>query len=173
MKDPVPACRRIFTVITSATVLSLSLWVSPTLAQDPFRATNERKIGDKQTAFQAIFKGNYTDAERYATSGSEWANDPLAYAMKASLTYTNKDLNSFNSYGQKTLAAAVDGKDPLRGFIRCCGSFLTRCCCSDSWRYCKGTPQALAELRQVYEYMDRAGNFLYRSRLNLLRVTWI
>jgi len=33
-----------------------------------------------------------------ATKESSEPNDPLAYAMKASLAYINKDLNSFNSY---------------------------------------------------------------------------
>jgi len=51
-------------------------------------------------------------------------NDPLAYAMKASL-HTNKDLNSFNSYGQKTLAAARRlMARPPRGVYAAVGHFL-------------------------------------------------
>jgi tetratricopeptide (TPR) repeat protein len=176
MKAPVPVSRQIFAAITSATVLTLSLWVSPTLAQDPFRATNERKIGDKtEAAFQAIFKqGNYTDAERYLQQvESSEPNDPLAYAMKASLAYTNKDLNSFNSYGQKTLAAArqLMTRDPLRGNLYAAvGHFLQGAAVLTRDGTVKGTPQALAELRQVYEYMDRAEAISFRDpELNLLR----
>ncbi len=176
MKAPVPASRRILTAITSATVLTLSLWVSPTLAQDPFRATNERKIDDKtEAAFQAIFKeGNYTDAERYLQQAeSSEPNDPLAYAMKASLAYTNKDFNSFNSYGQKTLTAArqLMAKDRLRGNLYAAvGHFLQGAAVITRDGTVKGTPQALAELRQVYQYMDRAEAISSTDpELNLLR----
>jgi len=99
MKDPVPACRRIFT-LTSATVLTLSL---AQLAQDPFRATNEQGIGDSR--FPSHLQRETTCRALSATSGIEVSQRSVAYAMKAS-AYTNKDLNSFNSYGQKTLAAA-------------------------------------------------------------------
>jgi len=43
------------------------------------------------------------------------------------------------------------------------GHFLQGAAVLTRW-YCKGTPQALAELRQVYEYMDGAEAILYRSR---------
>jgi len=101
--------------------------------------------------------------------------------MKASLAYTNKDLNSFNSYGQKTLAAAaVDGKRPLRGNLYAAvGHFLQGAVMTRD-RTVKGTPQALAELRQVYEYMDRAEaisstdqNSIYRGYMDLMRSIYL
>jgi tetratricopeptide (TPR) repeat protein len=176
MKERFPASKRIFGAITSATVLTLSLWVSPTLAQDPFRATNQRKIGDKtEAAFQAIFKeGNYTDAERYLQQAEpSELNDPLAYAMKASLAYTNKDLKLFNFYGQKTIATArqLMTKDPLRGNLYAAvGHFLQGAAVLTRDGTVKGTPQALAELRQVYKFMDKAEAISSTDpELNLLR----
>ena len=176
MKERFPDPRRMFGAITSATVLTLSLWVSPTLAQDPFRATNQRQIGDKtEAAFQAIFKdGNYTAAERYLQQAeSSEQNEPLAYAMKASLAYTNKDLNSLNSYGQKTIATArqLMKKDPLRGNLYAAvGHFLQGAAVLVRDGTVRGTPQALSELRQVYEYMDKAEAISSTDpELNLLR----
>ena len=176
MKDRFPAFRRIFGAITSATVVTLSLWVSPTLAKDPFRATNEHPIGDKtEAAFQAIFKdGNYTAAERYLQQAeASEPNEPLAYAMKASLAYTNKDFDSLSSYGKKTLETAQQliTKDPLRGNLYVAvGHFLQGAAVLARDGTVKGTPQALSSLRQVYEYMDKAeANSSNDPEVNLLR----
>ena len=176
MKERFTASRRMFSAINVAIVLAISLWVSPTLAQDPFRATNQRKIGDKTAAaFRAIFKeGNYTDAERYLQQAeSSEPNEPLNYAMKASLAYTNKDFNSFNVYGQKTLATAekLITTDPLRGNLYAAvGHFFQGAAILNRDGTVKGTPQALSELRQVYEYMDKAEKMSSTDpELNLLR----
>lgn len=176
MKERFTASGRMFRAISSAIVLTLSLWVNPTLAQDPFRATNQRKIGDKTAAaFQAIFKeGNYTNAERYLQQAeSSEPNEPLNYAMKASLAYINKDLNSSNAYGQKTLATAEQlmTTDPLRGNLYAAvGHFLQGAAVLTRDGTVKGMPQALSELRQVYKYMDKAEAISSTDpELNLLR----
>lgn len=162
MKERFPTSKRMFGAITSATLLTLSLWVSPTLAQDPFRTTKQHQIGDKtEAAFKAIFKdGNYTTAQRYLQQAeSSEPNEPLAYAMRASLAYTNKDLNSLNSYAQKTLQTGQQliTKDPLRGNIYAgVGHFLQGAAVLARDGTVRGTPQALSELRQVYEYLDKA-----------------
>ena len=174
MKASFPA-RQIRRAIVSATIVTLS-WINPTLAQDPFRVNNQKNIGDKtEAAFQAIFKdGNYTAAERYLQQAeSSEPNEPLAYAMKASLAYTRKDLTSLSSYGQKTIATArqLIRKDPLRGNLYAAvGHFLQGAAVLVRDGSDRGNPQALSELRQVYEYMDKAEAISSSDpELNLLR----
>jgi len=162
MKDRFSAAKRIFGVSTSTIVLSLSLWVSPTLAKDPFRTTNQHQIGDKtEAAFKAVFQeGNYTAAANYIQQAkSSEPNEPLVYAMAASLAYTKKDINSLSSYSKKTVDVAQQlvATDPLRGNIYLAvGHFLQGGAALVSEGTLKGTPQALTELRQVYDYLDKA-----------------
>ncbi len=162
MKDRLPASRCMFGLINTTILLISSLWVSPTLAKDPFRTTNQHQIGDKtEAAFKAIFKdGNYTAAESYIQQAkSSEPNEPLAYAMAASLAYTKKDLNSLSSYSKKTLEAAQQlvATDPLRGNIYLAvGHLLQGGAAVASEGTVKGTPQALTELQQVYDYLNKA-----------------
>ncbi len=154
---------RVFSTITAATTLTFSFWVSPTLAADPFRRANQHQIGDKtEAAFKAMFEeGNYQAAERYLQQAqSTEPNEPLAYAMRASLAYTlNQDFKSLESYGKKTLETAekMISTDPLRGNLYAAvGHFLQGAAVVSREGTVKGTPQALAELRQVYQYLDKA-----------------
>lgn len=158
-----PACKRIFSAIATATVLTSSLWVSPTLAADPFRGNNQRQIGDKtEAAFKAMFEeGNYQAAERYLQQAQlTEPNEPLTYAMRASLAYTlDEDSKSLESYGRKTLQTAEQliKKDPLRGNLYAAvGHFLQGAAVINREGTVQGTPQALSELRQVYRYLDKA-----------------
>ena len=162
--------------LTSATVLTLQLWVSPTLAKDPFRATNQHQIGDKtEAAFNTLFKdGNYTATDAYLQQAeASDPNEPLVYAMKASLAYARKDLDSFNSYGQKTLDTAqqLTNTDPLRGNLyTAVGHFLQGAAILSRDGTLKGTPQALSELQQVYQYLDKAEAISSTDpELNLIR----
>jgi len=162
MKDR-PAYKRLFSAITTATALTFSLWVSPTLAADPFREANEHQIGEKtEAAFKAIFEdGNYQAAKRYLQQAeSTEPNEPLAYAMRASLAYSlNQDFNSLESYGKKTLETAdrLINTDPLRGNLYAAvGHFLQGAAIVSREGTVKGTPQALSQLRQVYQYLDKA-----------------
>ena len=177
MKRQVSTAKKIFGAITSVTVLTLSFWANPTLAQDPFRTTNPRPIGEKtEAAFKAIFEqGDYLAAERYLQQAqSSEPQEPLAYAMQASLAYTLKeDFNSLESYGRKTLEVAKQlmAKDPLRGNLYAAvGHFLQGAAVISREGTVKGMTQALAELRQVYEYMDKAEAVSPSDpELNLLR----
>lgn len=155
--------KQLFAAIASATGLALSLWVSPTLAQDPFRATHQHSIGEKtEAAFRAIFEqGNYTMAERYLQEAQRTEpKEPLAYAMKASLAYAdNQDFNTLEYYGKKTLETAEQliNTDPLRGNLYAAvGHFLQGAAVVSREGTIKGTPTALSELREVYSYLDRA-----------------
>ena len=176
MKDRFPTPIQMFSAIISTSVVTLSLWVSPTLAKDPFRDTNQHEIGDKtEAAFKAIFKdGNYSAADGYLQQAeSSEPNEPLAYAMKASLAYTKKDLKSLSSYGQKTLLTAQQliTTDPLRGNLYAAvGHFLRGAAVLARDGTLRGTPQALSELRQVYQYMDKAEKISSTDpEVNLLR----
>lgn len=177
MKPRVAAVRQMFGAMASATALTLSLWASPTLAQDPFRAANQRPIGEKtEAAFKAIFEqGDYMAADRYLKQAElSDSKEPLAYAMKASLAFSlNQDFNSMDAYGRKTLETAQQlmAKDPLRGNLYAAvGHFLQGAAAVSRDGTVKGTPQALSELRQVYAYMDRAEAISPTDpELNLLR----
>lgn len=163
MKYRFSAAKQKFAAIVSTSVLALNLWVSPTLANDPFRATNQHPIGEKtEAAFRAIFEqGDYKTAEQYLQQAeSSEANDPLAYALRASLAYTlNQDFNSLESYGKKTLETATQltATDPLRGHLySAVGHFLQGAAAVSRDGAVKGAPQALSKLRSVYEYLDKA-----------------
>jgi tetratricopeptide (TPR) repeat protein len=163
MKRRVSASRRLFGAIASATALTLSILVSPTLAQDPFRAANQHPIGEKtEAAFKAIFEqGDYLSAERFLQQAEfSEQKEPLAYALKASLAYlVNEDFKALDSYGKKTLETAQQLiiTDPLRGNLYAAvGHFLQGAAVMSREGTVRGTPQALSELRQVYEYMDKA-----------------
>lgn len=176
MKDRFLTPIQMFGAIVGTSVVTLSLWVSPTLAKDPFRDTNQHEIGDKtEAAFKAIFKdGNYSAADGYLQQAeSSEPNEPLAYAMKASLAYTKKDLKLLSSYGQKTLLTAQQliTTDPLRGNLYAAvGHFLQGAAALARDGTVRGTPQALSELRQVYQYLDKAEEISSTDpELNLVR----
>jgi len=177
MKDRFPKSRQMFGVIAAlSTVLTLSLWESPTLAKDPFRATNQHSIGAKtEAAFNAVFKdGNYITAQNYLKQAElSEPNEPLVYAIEASLGYTNKDTNAFSSYGQKTLESAqrLAATDLLRGNIyMAVGHFLQGASIFATNGPLNGATQALTELQQVYKYLDKAEAISATDpELNLIR----
>lgn len=150
-------------IALSTTALTLSLLSRPTVAADPFRTTNPHSIGDRtEAAFKAIFQdGNYKAAQSYLKQAqTSEPNEPLAYAMQASLAYTlDKDLNSFDVYGNKTLETAkqLTNTDPLRGNLYAAvGYFLQGASVLARDGTVKGTPEALSKLRLVYEHLDKA-----------------
>ncbi|MCL6432712.1 MAG: tetratricopeptide repeat protein [Leptolyngbyaceae cyanobacterium HOT.MB2.61] len=156
--------------VTSATVISLSLWVYPSLAKDPFRTGDARAIGDRtEAAFKAFFEqGNYPAAARYLQQADP--NEPMTPAMKASLVYIDwqgeKDpdkkaalLEEFHTYaGQtRTAAQALLGKDPLRGNLYLAvGHFLEAGYIVLKEGTVKGTPRGLSEVQQAFKYLDAA-----------------
>ncbi|PSB28077.1 Sll0314/Alr1548 family TPR repeat-containing protein [Stenomitos frigidus] len=170
--------------LTSAALVSLSLWASPVLAKDPFRTTNAKPIGDRtEAAFKALFQqGDYITAAKYAQQAE--ASDPLTQALRASLTYIAWDgeredtkkaalLDQFNTYADQTrqTAAALVAKDPLRGNLyQAVGHFLEGAYIFSKDGTVKGTPQALGEIQQAFKYMDAAEKVDPSDpELNLLR----
>ncbi|MEH2178877.1 Sll0314/Alr1548 family TPR repeat-containing protein [Nostoc sp.] len=145
-----------------AAVIAFNVWVNPSLAGDPFRNREPHQIGDQtEAAFKAIFQqGNYPAADRYLEQAlSKEPNEPLAYAMKASLAYGNKDWAKLDTYSQKTLETGqkLITSDPLRGNLyTAVGHFLEGAVVITRKGTVNGVPQALSQLRQVYEYLDKA-----------------
>ncbi|MEH1992450.1 Sll0314/Alr1548 family TPR repeat-containing protein [Nostoc sp.] len=145
-----------------AVAIALNVWVNPSLAGDPFRDREPHQIGDQtEAAFKAIFQqGNYPAADRYLEQAlSKEPNEPLAYAMKASLAYGNKDWAKLDTYSQKTLETGqkLIPTDPLRGNLyTAVGHFLEGAVVITRQGTVNGVPQALVRLRQVYEYLDKA-----------------
>ncbi|UKO96008.1 Sll0314/Alr1548 family TPR repeat-containing protein [Nostoc sp. UHCC 0870] len=147
---------------TFGVAIALNLWVSPTFAGDPFRTSEPRKIGDNtEAAFKAVFyKGDYPAAERYLKQAvSSESNEPLAYAMKASLAYMKGDLAGLDNFSQKTLETGqkLIATDELRGNIySAVGHFLSGAVILTREGTIKGAPKALTRLRQVYQHLDKA-----------------
>ncbi|MDF5706365.1 MAG: Sll0314/Alr1548 family TPR repeat-containing protein [Nostoc sp. S4] len=144
------------------TAIALNLLINPSLAGDPFRTKEPHQIGDRtQAAFEAIFQqGNYPAAERYLTQAlAKEPNEPLAYAMKASLAYGNKDWAKLDTYSQKTLESAqkLISTDPLRGNLySAVGHFFEGSLILIRQGTANGVPEAFSRLRQVYQYLDKA-----------------
>lgn len=147
--------------VSFTAAIAFNLSINPAFAGDPFRTSNPHEIGDKtEAAFKAVFqKGNYPEAERYLQQAlSNEPNEPLAYAMRASLAYTNKDLTTLDTYSKKTLETGqkLIASDPLRGNLyTAVGNFLEGAVIITR-EGTGGAPQALSRLRQVYQYLDKA-----------------
>ncbi|BCL34156.1 Sll0314/Alr1548 family TPR repeat-containing protein [Nostoc sp. MS1] len=156
--------------------IALTLAINPSWAGDPFRSQNPRNIDDKtEAAFKAVFQqGDYPTAERYLSQAISSASDePLAYAMKASLAYVNGDLAGLDNYGRRTLEAGqkLVKTDELRGNIYTgVGHFLEGAAIITREGTLRGAPQALSRLRLVYDHLDQAEAISPRDpELNLLR----
>ena len=111
-----------FLKVTVTTSILLNILVNPSFAGDPFRSREPHKIGDRTEAvFNAIFQqGNYPaakDALQKAVSSEP--NEPLIYAIQASLAYQNQDQTSLAKYSRKTLETGQNliASEPLRGKI--------------------------------------------------------
>ncbi|MBW4559927.1 MAG: tetratricopeptide repeat protein [Mojavia pulchra JT2-VF2] len=150
-----------FAQATFATAIAFHLSILPSLAGDPFRTTKPREIGDKtEAAFKAVFQqGNYRVAESYLQEAlSSEPNEPLAYAMRASLAYVNKDFSTLDTYSKRTLETGqkLISSDPLRGNLYVAvGNFLEGGAII-SREGAGGAPKALSRLRQVYQHLDKA-----------------
>ncbi|MBC5794454.1 tetratricopeptide repeat protein [Sphaerospermopsis sp. LEGE 00249] len=148
--------------VAFATTLILNLWVNPSLAGDPFRSSEPHQIGDRtEAAFKAIFQqGNYPVAEDHLKKAiADEPDEPLAYALKASLAYTNQDLVGLEKYSKKTLEAGqkLIGTNQLRGNLYTgVGNFLEGAVILTREGTVNGASKAFTRLTRVYEYLDRA-----------------
>ena len=143
----------------SCVTVNLSLWGSPSLAGDPFRTDNPRDIGDQtEAAFEALFRdGNYEQAKSYLTEAEATeADEPLVYAMRASIGYIEDDLETLKTYADKTLNSAekLNSQDPLRGNLyMAVGNFLEG---TYNFKKKEDTLGAISKLQKVFQYLDAA-----------------
>ena len=146
----------------ASVAIALSICINSAIAGDPFRASNPQAIGpNTETAFKTMFQqGNYKTAKTQVQQAlSSEPNEPLAYAMAASLSYIEQDLKSMDSYAQKTreVAEKLSKTNPLRGNIyTAAGYFLEGANVIAKEGTAKGAPQALNKLRVVFQYLDAA-----------------
>ena len=142
------------------------------LADDPFRSENPRDIGEHtEEAFETIFfLGDYQGAkEPLQLAERESTNEPLAYALLASLAFTEKDWDTLNIYAQKTLqtAEALKDIDPLRSNLYLAvGHFM-----DGTYRYEKeGAVSAIQKLQLVFKHFDTAEDIAPNDpELNLIK----
>lgn len=171
-----PTAKKTLSAIASATAIGLIWVMHPAVAGDPFRASNPRAIGNQtEAAFKAMFEqGNYKAAKVSVEKAiSVEPNEPMAYALKASLAYLDRDLESLNLYAKKTqeVAEKLSKTDPLRGNIYVAvGHFLEGAYTIAKEGTAKGAPQALNKLRSVFQYLDAAEKIDANDpELNLLK----
>ncbi len=144
------------------TLIALNVLANPTLAADPFPRSQPRNIGDNtEAAFKAVFEqGNYQAGQKYLQKAiSNEPNEPLAYAMQASIAYTQDDLSTLESYSAKTLDTAkkLIPSDPLRGNLYAAvGHFLEGAVILTREGTMSGAPKALSRLGEVYKHLDKA-----------------
>ena len=165
-----------FLKVTVTTSVLLNILVNPSFAGDPFRSREPHKIGDRTEAvFNAIFQqGNYPTAkDALQKAMSDEPNEPLIYAIQASLAYQNQDSTSLEKYSSKTLETGQNliASDPLRGNLyTAVGHFLEGAVILRREGTVNGIPQALSRLRKVYTYLDRAEEISANDpELNLIR----
>lgn len=159
-----------------AVAIVSNIWINPVLGADPFRSQQPRNIGNQtEAAFNAIFlKGNYKKAQEYVQQAiRKEPDEPLGYAIKASLAYTSDDIPTLKAYSKKTLATAKSliAKDPLRGNLYAAvGHFFEGAVILLQDGTVKGAPQALKRLRQVYQHLEQAEAVSPRDpELNLVK----
>ncbi|MCU0552565.1 MAG: hypothetical protein MUC48_24805 [Leptolyngbya sp. Prado105] len=154
----------------SAAALLVGMLANPSLAKDPFRTTNPRAISDRtESAFRAMFeKGNYTEAQKIL--GQADANEPLAFAMKAMISYMNYQgesdagrkqalLSDFKANADQTRAVAqqLSKSDPLRGNLyMAAGTILEGGYIAATEGTVNGVPKILGSLQQAFRYLDAA-----------------
>jgi tetratricopeptide (TPR) repeat protein len=171
----------------TAAIAIVILGAGSVFAKDPFRTTNPAPISDNTSAaFEAFFKqGNYKAAAELLSKKPE-PDEPLALAMKASLTYStmmgvsksdqaqkDKLLEEFKGYAAQTNAAAQKllSTNPLRGNLYLAvSSLFDGVYVFTKEGTVKGTPQALLSLQQIDKYMNEAEKISPNDpELNLLR----
>lgn len=129
-----------------------------TWAADPFRSENPRELGENtEKAFETIFfLGDYQGAkEPLQLAEQEKTTEPLAYALLASLAFTEEDWDTLRVYALKTLETAEKLKttDPLRSNLYLAvGHFM-----DGAYLYEKeGAVSAIQKLQLVFKYFDTA-----------------
>ncbi len=159
--------------VIGAWTIALSLFSPAAWAGDPFRTTNPAAIGPQsEAAFRAIFeRGDYRAAESQLQQAlNQEPDEPLGYALRASLAYSNwqaatqetvkaQALADLQRYAQQTreVANRLIGRDPLRGNLYVAvGHFLEGAYIVSKEGGVSGAPRALGRLQLVLRALDAA-----------------
>jgi tetratricopeptide (TPR) repeat protein len=146
--------------VAIALIIGIGYWDGnyPSFAADPFRSENSRDIGEHtEAAFKTIFlQGDYQKVKQELTiAETEETNEPLVYAMQASLAYTEEDWESLKKYALQTLekAQGLQNLDSVRGNLYLAvGHFL-----DGAYIYEKEGPVgAINKLQLVFKFLDAA-----------------
>lgn len=166
MKNRAFGLSRLMSSLLGTAVLAFGLGNSPTLAGDPFRSSDPHDIGPRtEEAFDSMFKeGNYPKAEAAVDRAlTEEPNEPMIPALKASLIFLEDDSDSawekFKPYATQTRETAekLTETDAMRGHLyTAVGHFLEGAYTLKTQGTVRGTPEALAKLRQVFQHLDEA-----------------
>lgn len=170
-----------------AWTIALSFFTPAAWAGDPFRATNPAPIGPRsEAAFRAIFeRGDYrSGASQLQQALSQEPDEPLAYALQASLAYSNwqaateetvkaQALADLQRYAQQTreVGDRLIARDPLRGNLYVAvGHFLEGAYIVSKEGGVSGAPRALGRLQLVIRALDAAEKVNANDpELNLIR----
>jgi tetratricopeptide (TPR) repeat protein len=158
------------------TTIGLTLSAGSAFAKDPFRTSNAKPIGEKtEQAFNALFKeGNYPKADKLLQeAASKEGDEPLVYALRATLAYSNGDGNTFKSAATTTREKAEQlvKRDPLRGNIyQAVGNFLEGAAIVKDQGLIKGAAGALGKVEAAFKKLDEAEKIDAQDpELNLLK----
>ncbi len=170
MKTLMRAARQ--ATLAATCTLAVSLWLLPAWAGDPFRSRNPRPIGDRtEAAFNAVFQeGNYPAASQHLDVAlRDDANEPLVYAMRASLAYNQERWDDLNRYAQQMIATAerLQASDALRGNLYLAvGNFMEGAYVFKT----RGPVGAAVKLQEVLRHLKAAQDLDPNDpELNLLR----
>lgn len=177
LKSLTPTWQKISAVTASSTVLILSLSIIPVWAADPFREGDQaREIGENtEAAFKAMFEqGNYQNAQWYLEQAvSQEPDEPMIYALLASLAYQQQDLEGVKTYADQTMVAAkaLESRDLLRSNLyTAIAYFLDGAYILATKGTLRGAPVALDILQDVFKHMDAAAKIdATDPELNLIR----
>lgn len=142
--------------IVATVSLILSIPIPKASAGDPFRKTDPRPISETtESAFEAMFlMGDYQQAATLLEEIDSDA-DPLAYALKASIAYAEKDWHGLKTGAKQTIRTAkkMGQTDPLRrDLYLAVGHFL-----EGSYLFeVKGAFSVFNKLQTVIHYLELA-----------------
>lgn len=177
LKSLTATCQQIGAISIGAIFMATGLFTTPVLAADPFREGEEaREIGENtEAAFRAMFEeGNYQNAQWYLEQAESLeSEEPMIYAMLASLAYQQQDLQELKTYADQTMSAAkaLSNQDLLRSNLyTAIAIFLEGAYILETQGMLRGAPVALDMLQDVFKYMNAAAQVdATDPELNLIR----
>lgn len=112
--------KKIAIVLACSTAIVGGLAASPSQADDPFRSSDRRDIGDNtEAAFIAFFReGDYLKGKKYLDRASKnETKEPLFWTLKAGYDYVQGNRELIEKYAAKIRETArnIVDRDPVRG----------------------------------------------------------